>query len=88
MVLHLAARPFVPAEAAAAAAAHRYRPQLPGSDPFRDEHAAALGAQLVVGHVEDSIARGTVRLRSAAESRNAAQSVTLLEASRRRASMR
>jgi sulfate adenylyltransferase subunit 2 len=46
---------------------------------FRDEHAAAVGAQLVVGHVEDSIARGTVRLRSADESRNAAQSVTLLE---------
>jgi sulfate adenylyltransferase subunit 2 len=47
---------------------------------FRDAHAAALGAQLVVGSVEDSIARGTVRLRDPADSRNAAQSVTLLEA--------
>ena len=46
---------------------------------FRDEHTAAVGAQLVVGRVEDSIARGTVRLRDANESRNAAQSVTLLE---------
>jgi sulfate adenylyltransferase subunit 2 len=46
---------------------------------FRDAHAAAVGARLVVGHVEDSIARGTVRLRDASESRNAAQSVTLLE---------
>ena len=47
---------------------------------FRDVHAAAVGARLVVGHVEGSIARGTVRLRDASESRNAAQSVTLLEA--------
>jgi len=47
---------------------------------FRDAHAAALGAQLVVGRVEDSITRGTVRLRDPADSRNAAQSVTLLEA--------
>ncbi len=31
---------------------------------FRDQRAAELGARLVVGHVEDSIKRGTVRLRS------------------------
>jgi len=47
---------------------------------FRDRRAAELGEELVVRSVEDSIARGTVRLRSADESRNAAQSVTLLEA--------
>jgi sulfate adenylyltransferase subunit 2 len=47
---------------------------------FRDRRAAELGERLVVRSVEDSIRRGTVRLRSAAESRNAAQSVTLLEA--------
>lgn len=46
---------------------------------FRDRHAKALGAELVVGHVEDSIARGTVRLRRETDSRNAAQAVTLLE---------
>ncbi|MCI3203910.1 MULTISPECIES: sulfate adenylyltransferase subunit CysD [Pandoraea] len=46
---------------------------------FRDRHAEALGAELVVGHVEDSIARGTVRLRRENDSRNAAQAVTLLE---------
>ncbi|VVE69514.1 sulfate adenylyltransferase [Pandoraea captiosa] len=46
---------------------------------FRDRHAKALGAELVVGHVEDSIARGTVRLRRENDSRNAAQAVTLLE---------
>ncbi len=47
---------------------------------FRDARAAELGERLIVRSVEDSIARGTGRLRSADESRNAAQSVTLLEA--------
>ena len=47
---------------------------------FRDRRAAELGERLIVRTVEDSIARGTVRLRAAQESRNAAQSVTLLEA--------
>ena len=46
---------------------------------FRDRRAAELGAELVVGHVEDSIRRGTVRLRRETDSRNAAQAVTLLE---------
>jgi sulfate adenylyltransferase subunit 2 len=47
---------------------------------FRDRRAAELGARLIVRSVEDSIRRGTVRLRSPGESRNAAQAVTLLEA--------
>ena len=47
---------------------------------FRDRRAAQLGERLIVRSVEDSIRRGTVRLRSASDSRNAAQSVTLLEA--------
>ena len=47
---------------------------------FRDARAAELGERLLVRSVDDSIRRGTVRLRSADESRNAAQSVTLLEA--------
>ncbi|MGN6669271.1 MAG: sulfate adenylyltransferase subunit CysD [Trinickia sp.] len=46
---------------------------------FRDRRAEEIGAQLVVGHVEDSIKRGTVRLRRETDSRNAAQAVTLLE---------
>ena len=46
---------------------------------FRDRRAAEIDAQLVVGHVEDSIRRGTVRLRRETDSRNAAQAVTLLE---------
>ena len=47
---------------------------------FRDRRAAELGERLLVRSVEDSMRRGTVRLRSENESRNAAQSVTLLEA--------
>ncbi|CAG2142448.1 sulfate adenylyltransferase subunit CysD [Cupriavidus plantarum] len=46
---------------------------------FRDKRVAEIGARLVVGHVEDSIKRGTVRLRKETDSRNAAQAVTLLE---------
>jgi sulfate adenylyltransferase subunit 2 len=47
---------------------------------FRDRCAAALGERLIVRRVEESIRRGTVRLRLPGESRNAAQSITLLEA--------
>ena len=47
---------------------------------FRDRRATELGERLIVRSVDDSIKRGTVRVRSEADSRNAAQSVTLLEA--------
>ena len=47
---------------------------------FRDRRAAELGERLIVREVEDSLARGTVVLRSKDESRNRHQSVTLLEA--------
>ncbi|WP_233472773.1 sulfate adenylyltransferase subunit CysD [Cupriavidus respiraculi] len=46
---------------------------------FRDQRVGEIGARLVVGHVEESIKRGTVRLRKETDSRNAAQAVTLLE---------
>jgi len=47
---------------------------------FRDQRAAELQARLIVRNVEDSMARGTVRLSHPGESRNVHQSVTLLEA--------
>ncbi len=53
---------------------------FPEVTDFRDQRAAELGAQLIVRSVEDSMRRGTVRLAHAGESRNAHQSVTLLEA--------
>ena len=53
---------------------------FPEVTALRDKRAAELGAELIVRSVEDSIARGTVRLARPDESRNAHQSVTLLEA--------
>jgi sulfate adenylyltransferase subunit 2 len=52
---------------------------FPEAIEFRDARVAALGVRLIVGAVEDSIRRGTVKLRRPDESRNAAQSITLLE---------
>lgn len=47
---------------------------------FRDRRVAEMGERLVVGHLEDSMRRGTVRLAHPLESRNGHQTVTLLEA--------
>ncbi|URI11128.1 sulfate adenylyltransferase subunit CysD [Aquincola tertiaricarbonis] len=47
---------------------------------FRDRRVAEMGERLVVGHLEDSIKRGTIRLAHPLESRNGHQTVTLLEA--------
>jgi sulfate adenylyltransferase subunit 2 len=47
---------------------------------FRDARVAELGERLVVGHMDDSIRNGRVRLRSEDESRNVHQSITLLDA--------
>ena len=47
---------------------------------FRDHRVAEMGERLVVGHLEDSIQRGSVRLAHPLESRNGHQTVTLLEA--------
>jgi len=46
---------------------------------FRDQTVARTGSKLIVGHVEDSIRKGTVKLRKPTDSRNAAQATTLLE---------
>ena len=47
---------------------------------FRDQRVAEMGERLEVGHLDDSIARGTVRLAYPLEPRNAHQTVALLEA--------
>jgi sulfate adenylyltransferase subunit 2 len=47
---------------------------------FRDRRVAETCERLVVGHLDDSIARGTVRLSHPLESRNGHQTVALLEA--------
>jgi sulfate adenylyltransferase subunit 2 len=53
---------------------------FPEVTAFRDQRARELAAELIVRGVEDSMHRGTVRLAYPGESRNAHQSVTLLEA--------
>ena len=45
---------------------------------FRDERVAELGERLIVRSLEDSMAKGRIRLRRPDESRNAYQSITLL----------
>jgi sulfate adenylyltransferase subunit 2 len=55
-------------------------PNFPEVIEFRDRRVAELGERLIVAHLDDSIARGSVRLGSANESRNGHQSVTLMEA--------
>ncbi len=52
---------------------------FPEAIEFRDARVAELSVRLIVGEVEESIRRGTVKLRRPDESRNAAQSITLLE---------
>jgi sulfate adenylyltransferase subunit 2 len=47
---------------------------------FRDRLVAQLGERLIVRTVQDSIDRGRVRLKRADQSRNALQTVTLLDA--------
>jgi sulfate adenylyltransferase subunit 2 len=47
---------------------------------FRDTRATELGERLIVRSVEDSMRQGRVRLRRDDESRNAYQSITLLDA--------
>ena len=47
---------------------------------YRDQRAQELGAELIVRNVEDSMARGTVRLARPDEPRTPHQAVTLLEA--------
>ncbi len=47
---------------------------------FRDHRAEELGERLIVASMEDSIKKGRVVLRSENQSRNAFQSVTLLDA--------
>ena len=80
VVLHLAAKAFYPGRVPFPLlhidTGHNYPEVL----AYRDRMAAHYGATLWVRCVEDSIARGTVVLKQALESRNPHQAVTLREA--------
>jgi sulfate adenylyltransferase subunit 2 len=80
VVLHLALQAFAPARPPFVLLHIDTGHNFPEVIAFRDRRAAELGLDLEIGHVEESIARGTVRLARPDEPRNAHQSVTLLEA--------
>ncbi|MCX8516303.1 MAG: sulfate adenylyltransferase subunit 2, partial [Alphaproteobacteria bacterium] len=84
VLLHLACKAFringislpLPFEAVHIDTGHNYQEVL----DFRDDVVKKYGVKMVIGSVEESIAKGSVRLSSPTASRNSAQSVTLLEA--------
>jgi sulfate adenylyltransferase subunit 2 len=93
VVLHLAQKAFKRRRAGRPGAGSSFEGRLPfpllhvdtGHNfpevlEFRDRHVTDLGERLVVGHLDDSIRRGTVRLAHPMESRNGHQTVALLEA--------
>lgn len=79
VLLHLALKAFAPLRPPFALlhidTGHNFQDVI----AYRDQRAAETGLKLVVRTVEESIRRGSVRLREGA-SRNAAQATTLLEA--------
>ena len=80
VVLHLAQKAFRPGAIPFPVMHIDTGHNFPEAIEFRDRRVAELGVRLIVGSVEESMRRGTVKLRRPDESRNAAQSVTLLEA--------
>jgi sulfate adenylyltransferase subunit 2 len=79
VVLHLAQKAFRPSPLPFTVVHIDTGHNFPEVIAFRDRRVRELGVRLVVGSVEDSMRRGTVKLRRPDDSRNAAQSVTLLE---------
>jgi len=80
VVLRLAQKAFLPEKAPVTLLHIDTEQNFPEVIAFRDQRVAEMGERLVVGHLEDSIARGSVRLAHPLESRNGHQTVTLLEA--------
>jgi sulfate adenylyltransferase subunit 2 len=79
VMAHTAAKAFAPARLPFPVMHIDTGHNFPEVIAFRDARAAELGERLVVGHVEESMRKGRVRLRSEDESRNKHQSVTLLD---------
>ena len=79
-LLHLATKAFRPARFPFPLMHIDTGHNFPEVIEFRDRRAAELGERLIVRSVEQSMAAGRVVLRSADESRNKHQSVTLLDA--------
>ena len=80
VLLHLATKAFGPARFPFPLLHVDTGHNFPEVIEFRDRRAAELGERLIVRTIDESIARGRIVLRSADESRNKHQSVTLLDA--------
>ncbi|HRP10001.1 MAG TPA: sulfate adenylyltransferase subunit CysD [Terricaulis sp.] len=80
VLLHLAIKAFAPARAPFRLLHIDTGHNFPEVIAYRDARAKETGLPLIVRSVEESIARGSVRLAHANASRNSAQAVTLLEA--------
>ena len=80
VVLHLALKAFRPNKLPFPLVHIDTGHNFPEVIEFRDYIVDKIGEKLIVGSVEESIRKGTVRLRNSdTDSRNAAQAVTLLE---------
>jgi sulfate adenylyltransferase subunit 2 len=79
LVLHLAEKAFKPGKLPFPLVHIDTGHNFPEVIAFRDARAKQAGAELIVGHLDDSIAKGTIKLAREDEPRNAHQSVTLLE---------
>ncbi len=80
VVSHLARKAFWPAKMPFPLVHIDTGHNFPETIAFRDEYVKKIGAELIVGSVQDSIDRGTaVEERGINASRNALQTVTLLE---------
>ena len=80
VMAHLATKAFTPAKVPFPFVHVDTGHNFPETIAFRDSFIKATGVQLIVGHVQDSIDRGTaIEETGPNASRNALQSVTLLE---------
>lgn len=79
VVLHLAMKAAAPGKLPVPIVHIDTGHNFPEVIAFREHLVQKHGLNLIVGHLDDSIARGTIRLAHALESRNPYQTITLLE---------
>ena len=79
VVLHLAMKAAAPGKLPVPIVHVDTGHNFPEVISFREEFVKKSGVQLLVGHLDDSIVKGTIRLAHPLESRNSYQTITLQE---------
>ncbi len=79
VVLHLAMKAALPGKLALPVVHIDTGHNFPEVIAFREQLVGKFGLNLIVGHLDDSISKGTIRLAHEHESRNPHQTITLLE---------